>query len=152
MGTLNWPTLQCRALKSPTKSFKTCNVTNRYDLACRKQEEGESFDQYLVALKSLADDAELCERCSDTQVTTLVINGVRNHDARRKLLALKKFPSLAEATDVCRAEEGAAKTSSSDENKISVTKVPFWYILLIYRYFLKGYSKKTYKFSITNRA
>ena len=101
------------------------DVTNRYDLACRKQEEGESFDQYLVALKSLADDAELCERCSDTQVTTLVINGVRNHDARRKLLALKKFPSLAEATDVCRAEEGAAKTSLSDENKISVPKVPF---------------------------
>ena len=54
----------------------------------------------------------------ENERTTLVINGVRNFEARRKLLALKKFPSLAEVVDVCRAEEAAAKTS--DESKISV--------------------------------
>ena len=43
----------------------------RYDLQCRKQQENESFDHFVVALKSLAEEAELCQRCADTQVWSI---------------------------------------------------------------------------------
>ena len=55
-----------------------------------------------------------------TQITTLIINGIKNSEARRKLLALKTFPTLAEAINICRTEEAASK---GDESKISVRVV-----------------------------
>ena len=70
-----------------------------------------------------------------TQITTLIINGIKNSEARRKLLALKTFPTLAEAINICRTEEAASK---GDESKISVRVVehicppsrPLWILIL----------------------
>ncbi|KAG7160755.1 hypothetical protein Hamer_G030937 [Homarus americanus] len=36
----------------------------------RRQREGESFDDFYVALKELADDAELCDQCLDARFVT----------------------------------------------------------------------------------
>ena len=57
-------TLKWMCPKFPFDSF-------RYDLQCRKQQENESFDHFVVALKSLAEEAELCQRCADTQVWSI---------------------------------------------------------------------------------
>ena len=45
----------------------------------RKQEEGESFDQYYVALKKLATESSLCEQCVDSRLVTKIMAGISNH-------------------------------------------------------------------------
>lgn len=43
-------------------------------------------------------------------MTTRIIIGLFDAEARKKLLAKEKFPTLQEVIDLCRAEESAAKT------------------------------------------
>ncbi|XP_043223982.1 uncharacterized protein K02A2.6-like [Amphibalanus amphitrite] len=73
----------------------------------RHQEEGESFDSFLIAIKELAADAELCSSCMDDRITTRIMSGIRDKDTRRKLLSLRPFPSLLCAIDICRSEEAS---------------------------------------------
>ena len=71
----------------------------------RKQEKGESFDAFLVALKQIADDADFCGECIDQRLTTRIMSGVRDTATRKRLLAIRPFPSLEMAVDVCRSDE-----------------------------------------------
>ena len=73
----------------------------------RQQEEGESFDSFLIAIKELAADAELCPSCLDERVTTRIMSGTHDKETRRKLLALRPFPTLVHAIDICRSEEAS---------------------------------------------
>ena len=72
-----------------------------------RQQEGESFDSFLIAIKELAADAELCPSCLDDRVTTRIMSGIRDKETRRKLLALRPFPTLLHAVDICRSEEAS---------------------------------------------
>ena len=71
----------------------------------RRQEEGESFDNFFVSLKELAGEAELCDQCVEDRLTTRIISGIRDAEARRHLLAIRPFPTLQEAVDRCRSAE-----------------------------------------------
>lgn len=82
----------------------------------RIQEEGESFDSFLIALKELASDAELCNECIDQRLTTRIMSGVRDHETRHKLLACRPFPSLSQAIDICRSEESARVNDEALQN------------------------------------
>ena len=52
------------------------------------QHKGESFDEFFVSLKELADDAELCSSCLDDRLVTCVASGVADQNLHRKLLVL----------------------------------------------------------------
>ena len=85
-----------------------CNVAiDRVKFEERNQEEGESFNSFLISIKELAADAELCSSCVDQRLTTRIMSGLRNQETRRKLLAIRPFPSLVQAVDVCRSEEAS---------------------------------------------
>ena len=49
----------------------------------RQQEEGESFDSFLIAIKELAADAELCPSCLDERVTTRIMSGTHDKETKR---------------------------------------------------------------------
>ena len=78
----------------------------------RQQQPGEPFDNFYVALRELATDAELCGTCLDTRLTTGIMSGVRSEDVRKKLLALTPFPQLQAVVALCRSEESASNTEA----------------------------------------
>lgn len=78
----------------------------------RRQHEGESFDDFFVTLKELADDAELCSSCLDSRLVTRITSGVADQNLRRKLLAIDPPPSLPDALRLCRSEESAVNTET----------------------------------------
>ncbi|KAG0721036.1 Retrovirus-related Pol polyprotein from transposon opus [Chionoecetes opilio] len=78
----------------------------------RRQQEGESFEEFFVTLKELAEDAELCSSCLDDRLVTRITSGVADQNLRRKLLAIDPPPSLPEALRLCRSEESALNTET----------------------------------------
>ena len=83
-------------------------AVDRVAFAERIQEVGEAFDDFLVALKKIAANAELCPYCADQQLVTRLMCGIRDTVTRRELLAVHPFPSLRQVIDVCRSRESAA--------------------------------------------
>ena len=64
------------------------NVTlDRVALEERRQEEGETFDEYYIALREIANNADLCKVCMDDRLTTRIMSGIREPETKRKLLA-----------------------------------------------------------------
>ena len=78
----------------------------------RQQQAGESFDNFYVAIRELATDAELCGTCLETRLTTRIMSGVRSEEVRKKLLALTPFPQLEAVVALCRSEESACNTEA----------------------------------------
>ena len=84
------------------------NVTlDRVALEERRQEEGETFDEYYIALREIANNADLCKVCVDDRLTTRIMAGIRDPEIRRKLLAHTPPPSLQTTINICRREESA---------------------------------------------
>ena len=86
----------------------------------RKQQHGEAFDRFLVGLKELAADADLCATCLDARLITRIMSGVRSEALRKKLLAINPFPALKDVLALCRAEESAEHTDADLTSKPSV--------------------------------
>ena len=83
----------------------------------RQQQTGESFDNFYVAIRELATDAELCGTCLETRLTTRIMSGVRSEEVRKKLLALTPFPQLEAVVALCRSEESACNTEADLSSK-----------------------------------
>jgi hypothetical protein len=75
---------------------------------CR-QEVNESFDDFYIKLRRIAECADLCKTCWDSRLSTRIISGIRDQEARKKLLAKSPFPSVQEAIYLCRSKESASK-------------------------------------------
>ena len=60
----------------------------------RKQEEGETFDKFYVALTKLAENAEICSTCREEQLVTKIMCDMINTTTKKKLLAISPTPSL----------------------------------------------------------
>ena len=58
---------------------------DRVAFHARKQGQNERFDKFRFALVDLAEDAQLCEHCRDTQLVTQIIVGTSDEEARRAL-------------------------------------------------------------------
>ncbi len=90
-------------------------VVDTRDLEERKQREGETFQEYLITVTDLAEEADVtADHCDDCQKTCLdrrlasrIISGIRDGETRRKLLALSPFPTLDKVKEICSAEESA---------------------------------------------
>ena len=84
------------------------NVTlDRVALEERRQEEGETFDEYYIALREIANNADLCKVCVDDRPSTRIMSGIREPETKRKLLAHTHPPSLQTTLNICRSEESA---------------------------------------------
>jgi hypothetical protein len=67
---------------------------------CR-QSTSETFDDFYIRLRGLAEAADLCVTYSDTRLTTRIMAGIRDSETRRKLLALSPFPTLQNTINIC---------------------------------------------------
>ena len=74
----------------------------------RKQAAGENFDSFLIAIKTLARDADLCNECLNRRLVTKIMSGIYDKETRTKLLAMSPLPDLQTYyADLCRSEESA---------------------------------------------
>ena len=73
----------------------------------RKQAAVENFDSFLIAIKTLARDADLCNECLNRRLVTKTMSGIYDKETRTKLLAISPLPDLQTVTDLCRSEESA---------------------------------------------
>ncbi|XP_069183598.1 uncharacterized protein [Procambarus clarkii] len=92
-------------------------VFARYVLATRRQEPGESLDQFLQALNLLAKDCQFkavtaVEAC-DNYVRDAFINGLGSATIRQRLHLKNKTLDLQSAFDQARTLETAQKLSAS---------------------------------------
>jgi hypothetical protein len=88
----------------------------------RRQGPSETFDDFYIALRRLAEAADLCATCFDTRLVTRIIAGTRDAETKKKLLAMSPFPFLQSAVKICRSEEsaGANERSLSGHSGISL--------------------------------
>ena len=80
----------------------------RFKFNQRNQEAGESFDAYLTALRNLAESCNFCTfpNMSDSLLRDRIVLGIRNEDARKRLLQERKL-DLKKCIDICRTSESA---------------------------------------------
>ena len=102
-------------------------AVDRYKLVRRKQECGESFDDFLVDLREQAEDANLADMTADEWIATLIVSGVRNEETRQELLGKKPTLNLVDTITLCRNRELAEKEdkrlsggSTVNANKLKV--------------------------------
>ena len=79
----------------------------------RKQEEGEQFDQFYIAFREIANNADLCQHSIDDRLTTRIMSGIRDPETRRKLLTYTPPPSLQTTVDVCRSDQSVVNIHAS---------------------------------------
>jgi hypothetical protein len=89
----------------------------------RRQGPIESFDDFFIGLRRLADAADLCGTCADSRMATRIMAGIRDSETKKKLLALTPFPSLQQAVNVCRSEESARANERSLSHQAGVAAI-----------------------------
>ena len=82
-----------------------------------KQAVGESFDSFLIAIKTFARDADLCNACIDRRLVTKIMSGIYDKQTQTKLLAITPLPDLETTTAICRSEELARLDEARIDNK-----------------------------------
>jgi hypothetical protein len=86
---------------------------DRTDFFMRRQQAGETIDQFHAALRELARTADLANITEDGLVVTVMMLGVQDSTTRQKLMALPTFPTREECYNLCRTEEAAHKSSEA---------------------------------------
>ncbi len=101
-------------------------VVDRVAFRKCKQKATETFDEFRFRLVDMADDADLCEHCRDTQVVTQIIYGLRGEKVKNELLQKRTFPTLEDTVQLCRAFEAAdrnqAKLEGREVSRVSAYK------------------------------
>ena len=81
----------------------------RHNLRRRKQQPGESFDDFLVSLRELAKTCNFCSNeCTEKNLRDQIIEGIRDGDTVEHLLRQRTL-TLNTAITTCRAEEAAKR-------------------------------------------
>ena len=83
------------------------NVTyERFMFNQRKQEEGETFEQFYSAARNLSKTCDFCENCRDSMIRDKIVLGIRNCNTQTELLKTRDL-NLTKCIDTCRAAENA---------------------------------------------
>ena len=88
----------------------------------RLQRESESFDDYIVAIRKLVRNAELCKECLDDRLLAKIMSGVTDQEVCEELLAKIPAPKLEEAILFARNKE-TARRSNMDLSGKSVQQI-----------------------------
>ncbi|XP_068204834.1 uncharacterized protein [Palaemon carinicauda] len=91
-------------------------VLRRRELLSCKQMKGESFADFYVRLRRIAEEVDLCpgnaDACEDTQLKMIILMVIRDAELVQKLIALDANSPLQDFVTTCRSYE-AAKTVTS---------------------------------------
>ena len=91
---------------------------------CR-QETSETFDDFYISSKGLAEAAEITTELDEWR-TVRILAGSRDAEAKQKLFAVKLLPMLQQAVDVCRSEESARLNVRELEGSAAVARLPVY--------------------------
>lgn len=86
-------------------------IVDRRDFYSRIQEPGESFDDFLCAVKEIANFCDFCEECLDNRLRDRIVVGTSDEVALKRMLEDRKL-TLQTAIDLCRASESANQCSA----------------------------------------
>ena len=93
----------------------------RYVFRTRTQQKGETFDEFLLALREMQKTCDVCEHMADKFLKDQIIFGVRDDSVREKLLQERQL-TLPKTIDMCRAAESAS-VQAKDMATASPTEV-----------------------------
>lgn len=92
-----------------------------------KQAEGETFSDFYVRLKSLAEEVDLCKAhdttCKEAWIKHGILMGVRDEKLVQKLISMDASCSLQDAVKECRAYEATKSTTSALRTQTAVRAV-----------------------------
>ena len=74
----------------------------RYTFNSRNQQENESTDSYVTALRTLAKTYNFCEYMRDSIIRDRVVLGIQDH---RKRLLQERSLTLSKCIDLCKSSE-----------------------------------------------
>ncbi|XP_045118162.1 uncharacterized protein LOC123508472 [Portunus trituberculatus] len=86
-------------------------IVDRRDFYSRVQEPGESFDDFLCAIKEIANFSDFCDKCLDNRLRDRIVVGTSDEVALIRMLEDRKL-TLQTAIDLCRASESANQCSA----------------------------------------
>ena len=92
-------------------------ILDRREFYRRQQDGGESFDDYLVALREIAQFCDFCSHCSDLQLRDRIVTGIRDEETLRALLSENDL-TLQTTISICRARENAEQNSTAISSRI----------------------------------
>lgn len=94
----------------------------RYVFHTRKQEESESMEAYIAALRTLIKTCNYCDNCLNSVLRDQIVLGIRNPETQAELLKVRNI-GLQNCIDICKLSENAAQQSRAlrpdTVNKIS---------------------------------
>ena len=97
-----------RAIKNHIDGHRNESM-ERHALRRRIQQPGETFDDYLVALRELAKTYSFCsEECAQKNIRDQIIEGINDGDTVEHLLRQPNL-TLDTAINTCRAQEAAKR-------------------------------------------
>ena len=98
----------------------------RRKLRRRVQQQGESFDDYLVSLRELTKTCNFCsEACAQKNIRDQIIEGLIDGDTVEHLLRQHDL-TLATTITTCRAQEAAKKQRKdiADHSVLAIRHLP----------------------------
>ena len=98
----------------------------RYIFNLRKQQSGESIDDYVTDLRNLAKSCKFCDCLGESLLRDRIVMGVRDLETRKKLLEIKNL-KLSACIDLCRSIEATNTqlASVSDMKEVHKIKTKF---------------------------
>lgn len=95
-------------------------IVDRREFYARVQQPGESFDDFLCAVKEIVNFCDFCESCIDNRLRDRIVVGTSDEGALKRMLKEKDL-TLRSAIDICRASESANKNSAAIRNTVDGT-------------------------------
>jgi len=91
----------------------------RYTFNSRNQEDNESIDAYVTALRTLAKTCNFCDCMHDSIIRDRIVLGIKDKQTRKRLLQERKL-TLKTSIDLCKSSEATnvqLKTISGAQNE-----------------------------------
>ena len=98
-------------------------VLARYNLFTRRQQQGESFDDWYCDLRRLYDLAEADDMSGDDLLTVLITTGIRDEKVRSKIFEDFRTPTLDETVKLIEQMVHAKDTNARIEKRREDSKV-----------------------------
>ena len=98
-------------------------VLARYNLFTRRQQQGETFEDWYCDLRRLYDLAEANEMTGDDLLTVLITTGIRDEKVRSKIFEDFRTPTLDETVKLIEQMVYAKDTTARIEKRREDSKV-----------------------------
>lgn len=95
-------------------------IVYRREFYARVLQPGETFDDFLCAVKEIANFCNFCESCINKRLRDRIVVRTNNEEALKRILKEKEL-TLQSATDICQTSENANKNSAAIRNPANGT-------------------------------